>query len=257
MFTSRAEHRLLLRADNADERLTPRGAALGCVSAERVEVLHAKRRAFDEGRAALARLRLPRAVWAGHGFELQPQGKARSAEQVLAMPGATLAQVERVVHLERHRLHRGAEPEDLAHPAEPADEPAEAAVADAGTAAAPLLVAPVARDSVEVAIKYSEYVERQEREVARLRRSQAVALPSDLDYGALAGLSCEEVEKLSQARPRTLEEAGRISGVTPASVIALLSHVRGKEGWRRAEGAGRKSRLKAAKHALAQRSAEG
>ena len=260
MFTSRAEHRLLLRADNADERLTPRGAALGCVSAERVEVLHAKRRAIDEGRAALARLRLPAAVWAGHGFELQPHGNARSAEQVLAMPGATLAQVERVVHLERHKLHhRGAAAEDLADepPAEPA-ELTEAAVADSGSVAAPLLVAPVARDSVEVAIKYSDYVERQEREVARLRRSQAVALPSDLDYGALAGLSCEEVEKLSRARPRTLEEAGRISGVTPASIIALLSHVRGKEGWRHDEGTGRKSRQKAARQALAlaQRAAE-
>ena len=69
--------------------------------------------------------------------------------------------------------------------------------------------------------------------MARLRRSQAVELPRDLDYGALACLSCEEVEKLSLARPRTLHEAGQISGVTPTSLAALLAHVRGKEGWRR------------------------
>jgi tRNA U34 5-carboxymethylaminomethyl modifying enzyme MnmG/GidA len=110
---------------------------------------------------------------------------------------------------------------DLLHPAGPA-----AAAAAPCADAVPMLVAPIARESVEIAVKYGDYVKRQEREVARMQRNQGLRLPEDLNYSTVSSLSCEEVEKLSRVRPRTLQEAAQISGVTPCCVSMLLHHLR-------------------------------
>jgi tRNA uridine 5-carboxymethylaminomethyl modification enzyme len=227
MFTSRAEHRLLLRADNADQRLTPRGEAVGCVSPRRSELLAAKVHAIAEGRAALSSHRLSAAAWARHGFEVGASKAPRTAEQVLATAGATLDRVEAAVHSEALRAADG----DDVLSAGPATAVASSAAAATELGASdpaerPPLVAPIARESVEVAVKYGDYVRRQEREVARIRRHQGLQLPHDLNYSAIPSLSNEEVEKLSRARPRTLQEASQISGVTPCCVSTLLFHIR-------------------------------
>ena len=130
----------------------------------------------------------------------------------------------------RLRPRRGPLESGLLHAAGPA-----AAAAAPCADAVPTLVAPIARDSVEIAVKYGDYVKRQEREVARMQRNQGLRLPEDLDYNTVSSLSCEEVEKLSRVRPRTLREAAQISGVTPCCVSMLLFHVR-------RHGSGKKSK---------------
>ena len=100
----------------------------------------------------------------------------------------------------------------------------------------PTLVAPIARESVEIAVKYEGFIKRQQREVARMQRSQGLQLPEDLNYGSIASLSCEEVEKLSRVRPRTLQEAAQISGVTPGCLSMLLFHLRKHGGGKQSKG---------------------
>ena len=130
-----------------------------------------------------------------------------------------------------------------------ADGSAEPVAADTDTAAAaaadadadaddavPTLVAPIARESVEIAVKYEGFIKRQQREVARMQRSQGLQLPEDLNYGSIASLSCEEVEKLSRVRPRTLQEAAQISGVTPGCLSMLLFHLRKHGGRKQSKG---------------------
>jgi tRNA U34 5-carboxymethylaminomethyl modifying enzyme MnmG/GidA len=133
---------------------------------------------------------------------------------------------------------------ELPHPDGPAAAAAAAAAdadADADAAdAVPTLVAPIARESVEIDVKYEGFVKRQQREVARMQRSQGLQLPEDINYGSIASLSCEEVEKLSRVRPRTLQEAAQISGVTPGCLSMLLFHLR-------KHGRGKQSKLGVAK----------
>ena len=160
--------------------------------------------------------------------------------------GATLDKVEAAVHREATpsppdtRTDTPLEGE-LPHPDGPAADAAAAAAADAADAdadaddadaddAVPTLVAPIARESVEIAVKYEGFIKRQQREVARMQRSQGLQLPEDLNYGSIASLSCEEVEKLSRVRPRTLQEAAQISGVTPGCLSMLLFHLRKHRG---------------------------
>ena len=136
---------------------------------------------------------------------------------------------------------------ELPHPDGPAAAAAAAAAADAdadadadAADAVPTLVAPIARESVEIDVKYEGFVKRQQREVARMQRSQGLQLPEDINYGSIASLSCEEVEKLSRVRPRTLQEAAQISGVTPGCLSMLLFHLR-------KHGRGKQSKLGVAK----------
>ena len=164
--------------------------------------------------------------------------------------GATLDKVEAAVHREATRSPPHTRTDtplegELPHPDGPAaaaaaaadadaDADADAAAADDADAdadaddadAVPTLVAPIARESVEIAVKYEGFIKRQQREIARMQRSQGLQLPEDLNYGSIASLSCEEVEKLSRVRPRTLQEAAQISGVTPGCLSMLLFHLR-------------------------------
>ena len=189
MFTSRAEFRLRLRVDNADQRLTPRAIDLGCVGPERRAAFEKRSAALASGRAALDALSLSPNQAAGHGLEINRDGKRRSAFELLAFPGVDLARL------------RSIWPELSALPA------------------------PIATQ-LEVDARYASYVTRQEIDVAVLQREEGRRIPADFDYAGISGLSNELVQKLTLARPATLAHAGRLDGMTPSALLLLLAHVR-------------------------------
>lgn len=189
MFTSRAEYRLLLRADNADQRLTPKGIAAGCVGSIRAEAFAARFAALEQGRALLKGLSASPTQLARAGLEINQDGVIRSAWDLLAYPTLDLARLT------------GVWP--------------ELASLDPGLA-----------EVLESEGTYAGYVERQEADIRAYRREEAMELPADLDYDAIGSLSTEVRTKLKAARPASLAAAARISGVTPAAVTALLGHVK-------------------------------
>ena len=190
MFTSRAEYRLRLRADNADQRLTGRGIAIGCVGSERAQAFAAKDAALAAGRQCLQALTLTPNEAARHGLQINQDGRRRSAETLLGMPGMTLDRL------------RAVWPEPLS------------------------AIAPDIADQLAIDALYKSYLDRQDADIAAFRKDEALRLPVDLDYGAVAGLSNEVREKLDRARPETLGAAARVAGVTPAALMVLLNHVK-------------------------------
>jgi tRNA uridine 5-carboxymethylaminomethyl modification enzyme len=192
MFTSRAEYRLVLRADNADQRLTPKGIEAGCVSGPREAAFTAKLAALDAARVLVRRLRMTPPALRRHGLAVNEDGIPRSAHDLLARPGIDLARLAAIW------------PELSA-------------------------IAPTIAEQVEIDALYAGYIERQEADIRAFRRDEALALPADLDYGAIGSLSNEIRDKLAAARPATLGAAARISGVTPAALVALVWYVRRSE----------------------------
>jgi tRNA uridine 5-carboxymethylaminomethyl modification enzyme len=198
MFTSRAEHRLLLREDNADFRLTPIGRELGLVDDERWAFFEAKRAgtSAEFARFTTSRIRagdIP-SEWQARVLGESTTRDAFSAFDLLRRPEVSYEHVVELV---------GAMP--------------------------PLgddRLAPQIRTQLEVAAKYAGYIERQEEEIARHRRNEETRLPDDLDYAHVAGLSNEVRQKLSQIRPATVGQAARVAGVTPAAVSILLVHLK-------------------------------
>ncbi len=189
MFTSRAEYRLTLRADNADQRLTPIGIRLGSVGRERERRFTAKMAALDEARRRLAELRMTPPALKRHGITVNEDGVTRNAAELLAYPGVDLARLAAVWP-------------------------------ELGS------LSPEIAEQLEIDARYAGYLERQERDIAAFRRDEALLLPADLDYSAVGSLSREISGKLAAARPATLGAAARISGVTPAALVALLRHVK-------------------------------
>ena len=192
MFTSRAEFRLTLRADNADLRLTDKGLAVGIVSERR-------RLSFVERRTALANARRQAEEFtltpseAGKvGLQLNEDGRRRSFDQLLAHPDIGF---ERLTQIWPALLDWRAD----------------------------------VREQVEIDAGYAGYLDRQAADVAAFRRDENLALPHDLDYWGIGGLSNECREKLSAIKPASLGQAGRIEGVTPGALTALLAHVRRAE----------------------------
>ena len=189
MFTSRAEFRLSLRADNADQRLTPVGAALGCVGSERSRCFAAKVDALAEARSKLDSLSLTPDGAARHGLAINRDGRRRTAFELLSFSGVDMAILARIW------------PELREIPA--------------GIAA-----------QIEVDGHYAAYLQRQEEDVASLRRDEAREIPRDMDYSGLPGLSNELRQKLARHRPATIGQASRIDGVTPAALMLILAHTR-------------------------------
>jgi tRNA uridine 5-carboxymethylaminomethyl modification enzyme len=192
MFTSRAEFRLSLRADNADERLTAKGVALGCVGPERAGAFRFTQGQLDRARAVLkAATATPRELEA-HGLPVNRDGARRSAFELAAQSQFPLAVLQRVWP-------------------QLADIPVQ-------------LVTRLEADA-----KYSVYLDRQAEDVARYRRDDLAALPPDLDYDRLSGLSNEVKQKFLAIRPASLGQARRIEGVTPAALALLAAHARRAE----------------------------
>jgi tRNA uridine 5-carboxymethylaminomethyl modification enzyme len=189
MFTSRAEYRLTLRADNADQRLTPKGVAAGCVGGERQAAFHGKLTAIDEARRLAQTLSLTPTEANARGLKVNADGVRRTALQLLAYPNMSLARLAAIwPDLDR--------------------------------------IAPEVAEQIEIEALYAGYIERQEADVIAFRRDEDLRLPADLDYGGVGGLSTEVRQKLAAARPVTLGQAGRIEGVTPGALTALLAHVK-------------------------------
>jgi tRNA uridine 5-carboxymethylaminomethyl modification enzyme len=189
MFTSRAEYRLKLRADNADLRLTEKGAAIGCVGRERAAAFGRRVSALDRARNLLNGLSATPNHLREAGLTINQDGIRRSASELLAYPGIDLARLTAIW------------PELLGF--------------DASTV-----------EQLEIDARYRGYLGRQEADIQAFRRDESLYLPPDLDYGTIESLSVEVRSKLTAARPATLGAAARISGVTPASLTALLRHVK-------------------------------
>ncbi|WP_273210182.1 tRNA uridine-5-carboxymethylaminomethyl(34) synthesis enzyme MnmG [Marinobacter subterrani] len=194
MFTSRAEYRLILREDNADLRLTETGRKLGLVNDERWQTFNDKREAIAAERSRLEATRIHPNTEAGeraNGFLKQPMARDQSLAELLRRP-------------EIGYTH----------------------IADIGAEHAQ---DPVVADQVEIEIKYEGYISRQTDEIERLRRNENTALPVDLDYGVIGGLSNEIKQKLQTVRPETVAQASRIQGVTPAAVSQILVHLKKRD----------------------------
>ena len=189
MFTSRAEYRLTLRADNADQRLTGRGLALGCVGSERAEPYAIKADALRSARLQADQLTLTPQEAGRHGLYVKADGQRRSLKHLLAYPEFSF---------------------------------------EALTQVWPQISqwSPDVREQVEIDATYSGYLDRQTADVEAFRRDENLTLPADLNYGLVGGLSNEVREKLIRVQPQTLGQAARIEGVTPGALTALLAHVR-------------------------------
>ncbi len=189
MFTSRAEFRLLLRADNADQRLTPRGIDLGLVASQRTAHFSVKAAALAAARRMATERSLTPKEAREHGLLVNADGQRRDVSQLLTCPGVTLDRLSQIW------------PELRSWTAE-------------------------VREQIEIDALYAGYLDRQAADVAAFRQDENLRLDPDLDYRQVGGLSHEAVEKLSAVRPVTLGQAARIEGVTPGALTALLGHVR-------------------------------
>jgi tRNA uridine 5-carboxymethylaminomethyl modification enzyme len=196
MFTSRAEFRLRLRADNADQRLTPVGLALGCVGRERTEVFAARSARLEAARARLEALGLTPTEAAKAGLQLNRDGRRRTAFELLAHPGIDFAAISTIWP--------------------------ELGAVDPATAG-----------QLEIDARYAGYLVRQASDVEALRRDERVAIPEELDFSGIAGLSTELRQKLERHKPATLAQAGRIDGMTPAALMLVLGAVKRMKGDRR------------------------
>jgi tRNA uridine 5-carboxymethylaminomethyl modification enzyme len=209
MFTSRAEHRLLLREDNADLRLTARGRELGLVDDERWAFFAAKRAGAGLELARFQSTRIKTAEipadWRERVLGDTATRDAFTAFDLLRRPEVSYEQVIELIG--------------------PMEWGATDCAAVAAMATDPRLQFQV-RMQLEVAAKYSGYIERQEEEIERQRRNEETRLPADLDYARVAGLSNEVRQKLAQLRPGTVGQAARVPGVTPAAVSILLVHLK-------------------------------
>ncbi|HLI10194.1 MAG TPA: tRNA uridine-5-carboxymethylaminomethyl(34) synthesis enzyme MnmG [Alphaproteobacteria bacterium] len=189
MFTSRAEYRLSLRADNADQRLTPLGIAAGCVATPRARCFREKQATLVSARHMVASLGGFPNMLRSRGLSVNLDGAWRSVADLLRYPGITLTQLQTIW------------PELCGLRADVAEQ-------------------------ITIDAAYAGYLDRQEADIRAFRRDESLLLPADLDYARIGGLSAEVQQKLSQSRPRTLGQAARISGVTPAALTALLRYVR-------------------------------
>ncbi len=189
MFTSRAEYRLSLRIDNADQRLTPLAEASGMCGSQRSVAFQASRLAMEAGERALRAKSLTSSEAVRSGIAVAQDGKRRTAYQLLAFTGVTLAQLAEIFP-------------DLN------------------------AIEPSVRDRLETQAKYAVYLDRQQRDVVAMRQSVETTIPMDIDYAGLAGLSNELKDKLERIRPANLSQLQAIEGMTPAALALIASRLR-------------------------------
>ena len=189
MFTSRAEYRLSLRADNADQRLTPLGQKAGIVGTERAQAFAQKLEKLDVSRETMAQLSMTPAQAARHGLTIRHDGVRRGALDLLSLPEVDFTTLTRIW------------PEIAA-------------------------ISPEIVEQLEIDAQYAGYMDRQQADIIAFRRDEARALPASLDYDAIQGLSNEVRQKLEAIRPATLGQAARIEGVTAAALTLVLAHLK-------------------------------
>lgn len=189
MFTSRAEYRLKLRADNADQRLTEKGIAIGCVGSERTQVFQTKSSALKAARAFADSVSLTPKEGECHGLSLNKDGHRRSAFELLSYPDITIESLSKIW------------PQFGA-------------------------LTPKIAEQIEIDAKYDVYLSRQNADIESYRRDESFTLPDDFDYASLPGLSNEAKQKLIMHRPRTIGHASKIDGITPAALTLLVAHVK-------------------------------
>jgi tRNA uridine 5-carboxymethylaminomethyl modification enzyme len=192
MFTSRAEYRLRLRADNADQRLTDKAIKLGLAGFERVKTWQSKARDLNSARALAQSLSATPNTLEKHNIHMSMDGVRRSVHELLRYPNIGWAELE------------GIWPELSS-------------------------ISPLIREQIEIDAVYSGYLVRHDADVIAYRKDEQLALPTDLDYALIGSLSTEIRQKLEQARPQTLGAAARIPGVTPAAIVSLLRFVKRKD----------------------------
>jgi tRNA uridine 5-carboxymethylaminomethyl modification enzyme len=192
MFTSRAEFRLSLRADNADERLTPLAARLGIASAQRMQRYGDVTQRLDEARDLAKSLTMTPNEVARHGLEINRDGVRRSGYELLTYPDVDVSWLVKI-------------------------EPRFAAI-DAKTA-----------ERLETEAKYSVYLDRQKSDVAQIRHEESRLIPETVDFASVPGLSNELKQKMQARRPRSIADAQRMEGMTPAALAIIVAHVRHHE----------------------------
>jgi tRNA uridine 5-carboxymethylaminomethyl modification enzyme len=189
MFTSRAEYRLSLRADNADRRLTAWGHRVGLVGAERMARLADKLERLARAETLLAERRLTPSAASTYGIKVNQDGAARTGRELLAYSEVDVARLSRIWPELRE-------------------------------------IAPDVAEQVEIEARYAVYLQRQASDIADFRREEEMSLPAELDFAALGGLSGELRLLLDRVRPRTLGAAARLPGMTPAALTLLYRHVK-------------------------------
>lgn len=192
MFTSRAEYRLSLRADNADQRLTPVAIDLGIVAASRIAAFQEKMEAIASGRGELEQARIGGREAASHGIRISSEGRARSAYDLLSLPDVTFEKLRAL----RSELSG---------------------------------ISPEIGRQLKCDAMYRHYIERQQRDVELMRKDESRSIPEDFNYDEIEGLSTELRQKLTAARPESLGRAGRIEGMTPAALTLILANLRKRE----------------------------
>ena len=198
MFTSRAEYRLTLRADNADQRLTQKGIAIGCVGPHRQRQHAAKMAALAAAHAYAAAVSLTPTQAKRNGLAVTQDGQRRSGFELLSFPDIGVPELARIW-------------------------PGFCELA------------PKIAEQLEIDAKYAVYLDRQAADIVAFRRDEGLVLPEEIDYAALGGLSNEIKQKLQSVRPRTIGQAGRIDGMTPVALTLLLAHIRRRSGRKIAE----------------------
>lgn len=189
MFTSRAEFRLSLRADNADQRLTPLGMSIGCVSDQRKSLFLKKSEMLDAARNTLTADTFTPSQAKRAGIHVNEDGTRRTAMQLLAFPDVGFSNIEPL------------NPDFFGIPSD-------------------------IKRQMEREALYASYIQRQQKDIELLQKDEALSIPAEFDYGGLNGLSNELKSKLERTRPGTLGQAGRIDGMTPAALTLILSHIR-------------------------------
>jgi len=189
MFTSRAEYRLSLRADNADQRLTPIGISLGCVSDQRKEAFDDRMESLKKAKASCQNLSVSPSEAGAYGIKVNQDGVRRTALDLLSYPEVTISKLSDIWP-------------------ELADVSAKIA------------------QQVENDARYAHYIARQKRDVEAMRRDEALRIPTDTNYENIVGLSNELRSKLTSIQPATLGQAGRIDGMTPAGLTLILANIR-------------------------------